>query len=380
MRRWYGVLFILLAAAGCTSMAPVDSFESASGTESLATDEARLWYDADRFDEQLVNAGAIYPDEALQTYLQQVLDGLYPDFKGAMRIRPFYSEEPNAFVLPNGSVYFDIGLLARVDNEAQLAAIIGHEGAHFVGRHSLKSIRTAKQHMSAVMIFEATTGVPVVGRVLAFSSMMGYSRDLEREADAIGFERLARAGYDVREAKVPFERLAREAAVMDYDHPVFFSSHPRMTERAENFRRMEASESAAGVTNRDLYQARTYRAVGDALSADLGARNARVIIFLLEQEGLLEGYPPEYRHFLAEAYRLRGREGDLARAEAEYLKTMSTCPTHAPPHGALGLIRMKQGRDAEACELFARYLSLDPEAPDKAYIESYLARLQEERP
>jgi predicted Zn-dependent protease len=210
--------------------------------------------------------------------------------------------------------------------------------------------------------------------------MMGYSRELEREADAIGFERMAQAGYAVREAKMPFERLAREAAVMDYDQPVFFASHPAMAERVESFRRMEAAEPPGGSTNRDAYQARAQRAVGDALAADLGAHNAAVVIFLLETEGLLAAYPPEYRYYLAEAYRIRGGEGDETRAEAEYLATLTACPAHAPSHGALGLVRMKQGRYAEACALFDRYLALDPQAPDKAYIESYLGRLREEQP
>ena len=372
-------VLVAVAAAVVGCAAPdVRSFDSTEATHALDIDEERIWYDSNSFDEQLANVGAVYADPNLQAYLQAVVDRLFPEFDGAMRIHPFNSAEPNAFVLPNGSIYFDIGLLARLDNEAQLAAIIGHEGAHFVERHSLTSVRTAKRTMNAAMIFQATTGVPIVGQAIAYSSMMGYSRDLEREADELGFRRMAAAGYDVTEAARPFERLAREARVLDYDTPVFFSSHPRMEERVSSFRTLEAGHDRGGIVAEDLYRARTEPAARDAVVANLERRRPKVVIFLLEGEGLLDRYPPDYRYYLGEAYRLRDDPGDRTRAETEYATVVTTCPDFAPSYRALGKIRMSQGRDAEACGLFDRYLKLAPEAPDRAYVEHYLSRLRKE--
>jgi predicted Zn-dependent protease len=363
---------------GCAPVGGVRPFQPGEGTVALQADENRLWYESDEFDEQLANAGAVYPDEQLQVYLQQIVDRLFPEFKGTMPIHPFYSSEPNAFALPNGSIYFDIGLLARLDNEAQLAAIIGHEGSHFVGRHSLRSLRSAKQSMNAVIVFQTLTGIPVVGEVVAYSSMMGYSRALEREADAGGFQRMRAAGYEVTEAKKPFQRLAREAEVMDYRTPVFFSSHPQMAGRVSSFEEMEVGVPATGRINEDAFRARAEPAIQASLVTDLERREPKVVIFLLEDEGLLGRSPPEYRYYLAEAYRFRGEPGDAERAEDEYQATLDCCPGFAPPHEALGIIRMKQGRNEEACDHFTRYLELAPEAQDRAYIERYLARLKEE--
>ncbi len=378
--RQLALAAVLTAASvvGCASVGDVRPFPSSAGAGTLDPDEKRLWYDSEEFDEQLANAGAIYPDEDLRNYLQGIVDRLFPEFKGAMPIYPFYSSEPNAFALPNGSIYFDIGLLARLDNEAQLAAIIGHEGSHFVDRHSLRSMRSAKQSMNAVMVFETLTGIPLVGRVVAYSSMMGYSRDLEREADAGGFQRMQSAGYAVAEAKKPFERLAREAAAMEYDSPVFFSSHPQMAERVKNFEEMEKGAPSAGEINADVYRALAQPAVQSALATDLERREPKVVIFLLEDEGLLGTSPPEFRFYLAEAYRLRGKPGDAERAEQEYMATLESCPEFAPPHEALGIIRMKQGRNQEAGQLFTRYLELSPQAQDRVYIERYLIRLKEQ--
>ena len=370
----------LAAISGCASIGGLESFESDDATVRLESDEQRIWYDANQFDRQLANSRAVYDDPALQDYLQSVTDRLFPEFVDTLRIYPFRGFQPNAFVLPNGSIYFDVGLLTRLDNEAQLAAIIGHEGAHFMERHSLKSLRVAKQNMNAALVFETVTGVPVVGRVLAYSSMMGYSREFEREADLLGYERMAAAGYDVREAVQPFARLASEAAALDYNVPIFFSSHPKMSERVASFRGLSVDAPEGGERNGDEYLTRTRRAAGDTLEAYLERREPEVVIFLLQDEGLLNRFPTRFQYYLAEAYRLRGQPGDDARAEAAYRATLDTCPDHAPTYRAMGLLRMREGQGPAACDYLTRYLELAPEAPDRAYVELYLSRLREDTP
>jgi predicted Zn-dependent protease len=371
---------LLAAISGCASIGDLQSFESDDATVRLESDEQRIWYDANRFDRQLANSRAVYDDPALQAYLQSVTDRLFPEFADTLRIYPFRGFQPNAFVLPNGSIYFDVGLLTRLDNEAQLAAIIGHEGAHFMERHSLKSLRVAKQNMNAAIVFQTVTGVPVVGQALAYSSMMGYSRDFEREADLLGYERMASAGYDVREAMRPFERLASEAAALNYSVPIFFSSHPRMSERVASFRSLSLDAPAGGERNGADYLARTRRAAGDTLEAYLERREPEVVVFLLEREGLLQRFPESFQYYLAEAYRLRGQPGDDVRAEQAYRATLDTCPEHAPTYRAMGLLRMREGQRTAACDYLTRYLELAPDAPDRAYVELYLSRLREDTP
>ena len=366
--------------SGCASIGDLQSFESDDATVRLESDEERIWYDANRFDRQLANSRAVYDDPPLQDYLQSVTDRLFPEFVGTLRIYPFRGFQPNAFVLPNGSIYFDVGLLTRLDNEAQLAAIIGHEGAHFMERHSLKSLRVTKRNMNAALVFQTVMGVPVVGQALAYSSMMGYSREFEREADLLGYERMASAGYDVREAVRPFERLASEAAALNYTVPIFFSSHPRMSERVASFRALSLGAPEGGERNGDEYLARTRMAAGDTLEAYLERREPEAVIFLLESEGLLQRFPESFQFYLAEAYRLRGQPGDDARAEEAYRATLHTCPEHAPTHRAMGLLRMREGQRTAACDYLTRYLELDPDAPDRDYVELYLSRLREDTP
>ena len=89
-------------------------------------------------------SGQRYEDRRATAYLQGVMDRLYPEFKGKIHVHLYDFTQLNAFALPNGSVYFNIGLLARIGNEAQLAAVLGHEAAHFVEKHSFRERVSAK--------------------------------------------------------------------------------------------------------------------------------------------------------------------------------------------------------------------------------------------
>jgi hypothetical protein len=116
------------------------------------------------------------------------MDRLYPEFKGKIQVHLYDSTQLNAFALPNGSVYFNIGLLARIANEAQLAAVLGHEAAHFIEKHSFRE-RVSAKNASAF----AVSGIPFAS-LAAVSSISGFSRDLEREADMKGYARLVKGG------------------------------------------------------------------------------------------------------------------------------------------------------------------------------------------
>ena len=89
-------------------------------------------------------------------------------------------------------------------------------------------------------------GGQFLGDLMAASSMYGYSRELEREADAEGFQRLQAAGYDVSQAPVTFEYLLVEVEALDIDEPYFFSTHPGLRERIDSFRELVKQHGSAG--------------------------------------------------------------------------------------------------------------------------------------
>lgn len=229
----------LVVLLGCALAMPVHAggvvpWANTAETHQRPADEKSLWQEADEFDRALARAGKVNADPVLTAYLQGIMDRLYPEFKDRFSVRPLDGPHINAFALPNGSVYVNAGLIARFENEAQFATVLAHEGAHFTHRHSLQQAERVR-NAAAFALVAGMLGVPLVGDLVAPSSMFGFSREHEREADAIDYQRLTAAGYAPREAIRTFEHLQGEIKAADLKEPFFFASHPRLQERIDSF-------------------------------------------------------------------------------------------------------------------------------------------------
>lgn len=134
MRHILLALAILLLTACETT--PIRPMQGHADTRNLTPEEHRLWHSAAELDEQLEKADSLNEDEELRAYLQTVLHKLYPEYDGAITVRVVDSPSLNAFALPNGSIYINTGMLSRLENEAQLATVMAHEGVHFTNKHS----------------------------------------------------------------------------------------------------------------------------------------------------------------------------------------------------------------------------------------------------
>ena len=323
----------------------------------------------------LQRANELYPETSVNAYLQRIMDRLYPEFDGRIRVQAVKSPVLNAFALPNGSIYVHVGLIARMDNEAQLATVLAHEGAHFIQKHGLLQQRNLKS--STVFAASlAVVGIPIMPELLAASSIYGYSRDLERDADKVGFERLVRAGYAPQEAAKTFEHLAAEVEALDVDEPFFFSSHPKLAERIESYNALAAS-STGGVLNQEDYIKRTNKVRLDSLEADLSMGRNESVILALSTLDNPEAYPSYIDYYLGEAYRRRAGDDDATRAAAAFEKAIIAAPKFAPSYRGLGVLAMKEERWMDAKNRFKTYLALAPQAGDRAYVEQYVTMINE---
>ena len=142
---------------------------------------------------------------------------------------------PNAFALANGTVVLYSGMLMMLENEAQLAAVLGHEIAHAVQEHTYRQSQYHKKALMALRI-GAAVGAAYGGRAVADLANLteaairnGYSRSLENQADRIGTEYMLAAGYDPREAA----RVWKVMALKSGDHATnfFWSTHDNHTTR-----------------------------------------------------------------------------------------------------------------------------------------------------
>jgi len=345
-------------------------------TQHLTAEEQRVWYTARELDEQMEKADYLYENAALQSYIQGVMQKLYPEYAGTLNVRVVDSPSLNAFALPNGSIYINTGLLARLDNEAQMATVLAHEGVHFTHKHSLQQRRNIKSSTAFSTTFGMVTGIPMIGDLMGASSIYGFSKDLEREADAEGFQRLQAAGYDVTQAPVTFEFLMAEVEALDIDEPYFFSTHPGLQERIDNFRELVKQHgTVGGYRGVEAYQAHI-DSLRERLLADyLELGQYQSVLLILTEKDAFTRYPPSAWYYLGEAYRLRDDEGDADLAVKAYQTAVDQVPAFAPPYRALGLYSMKTGQTAQAVSCFNRYLELAPEAPDRAYIEMYRSQM-----
>ena len=137
----------------------------------------------------------------------------------------------NAFAIPGGYVYFTRGILAYLNSEAELAGVMGHELGPVTARHSVTQM--TRSQVAQIGLGAASILSPTIGKFGdAAGSGLGlwflkFSRDDERQADQLGVEYAARAGYDPREASNFFDVLRRLSETSDRDTmPGWLSSHP----------------------------------------------------------------------------------------------------------------------------------------------------------
>lgn len=368
-------LLVISLLAACAST-DVEPFADTSDSGKREGNEALLWDQSRELDLALASSGVLYEDEALRAYVQGVIDRLFPEFAGAMPARVLESPVANAFTMPAGYIYVHAGLLSLLNNEAQLATVLAHEGTHFTHRHGTRTRAKAENAMTLVNVL-SVAGLGLFAGPLAVSSVTGYSRDLEREADRLGFERLVAAGYAPGEAVKAFQRLLARSKALDEESPLFFASHPKLEERIESFEELEKTAARSGESGAEAYRERTAAIHRFALEADLQQRNfAGVLsVLALEDEGRLA---PEYAaYYRGEALRQRAGEGDAAAARAAFEEALQRSPDFAWAHRSLGRVCLKLD-DAECARThLARYLELAPNAPDRTYVAQELEGIPE---
>lgn len=141
----------------------------------------------------------------------------------------FVDDSPNAFVLPGGRVGVTTGMLALVQNDDQLAAVLGHEVAHVTARHAAERYSQTALAQAGIGIAQGVAGDygRTVGALGSIGAQVGvllpFSRQHELEADRLGLDYMARAGYRPSQA-VALWRLM--AAQRQGSRPEFASTHP----------------------------------------------------------------------------------------------------------------------------------------------------------
>jgi predicted Zn-dependent protease len=243
----------LLGAAAIAGVVAACAINPVSGEKEFVLMSEEQEIDLGRKnDPQIRREYGVYPDARLQAYVQRVGEKLavHSHRPGLVyRFTVLDSSQVNAFALPGGYIYITRGILAYLNSEAELAAVLGHELGHVTARHSVRQYSAAMAAGVGASILGAV--VPELGSqvgrqlldIIGNTLLSGYGREHELESDRLGAEYLARAGYDpdamigvvgILKNQEEFEKARAKAEAREprIYHGVF-ASHPSADRRLQ---------------------------------------------------------------------------------------------------------------------------------------------------
>lgn len=273
LQRWVasGLALLLTAATSGISAAPLHSAAQAGPSSSTSlpalgddgalplSEERRI---GDRIARNIYRDPDYLDDPALQAYLQRIWQPLLAAAQARGEVSPELAQRfawqlllardrsVNAFALPGGYLGVHLGLIATVANADELASVLAHELSHVSQRHIARLLtqqeRTAPLMMAALVLGALAAsqsknadlaGAAIAsGQAVALQSQLNFSRDMEREADRVGFGVLSEAGFERNGFVTMFDKLQQAARLNDDGSFAYLRSHPLTTERMADMR------------------------------------------------------------------------------------------------------------------------------------------------
>ena len=220
------------------------------------------------YDKEVVASIGLYPDPALQTYIQELGTRLAATSERKnlpWTFRVVDDPAVNAFAVPGGYVYVTRGILSHLNSEAELAGVVGHEIGHVTARHTASQM--SKQQLAGLGLVVGSIASPAIERYAGVASQalgilfLKFGRDDENQADELGLRYMGRANYDPREMPPIFKMLS---AVSQQESggrlPEWLSTHPDPGNRLQHINamisRLPSQDFAGTIVNRDSYERR----------------------------------------------------------------------------------------------------------------------------
>lgn len=353
-------------------------------------EEQRIWAVGKAHQEKVRKTGEVINDSQMEADLEALAARLMGDMVETigLEVNVLIFKDPtvNAWVYPDGTIAVQTGLLAELRNEAQLAAILGHEISHFLNRHAYIQIKS-KQTQSVIgkglgllataVVASKTgavnTGLMDAGQIWTDLVTSGYSRKLEHRADVQGLELLVAAGYDPNQALPAFEALR----IKDDDQVnvgKIWSSHPDIDSRLKNLKKRikKIKSPPSFIPSEQAY----VKAYGKAMLIDVQLdvqrkRYQRALATLQRYTDVMNN--PEGHYLMGEVYRKQSPEGpDYSPRTTAYQRAITADKNFALAHKELGMAYRQQGQNTQAATALGTYLELAPDAADAPIIQWYL--------
>jgi len=273
-RGFVAILCIALGLSGApqaqtlppTGSAPLGQLPNlGDGSEMTSSAERRM---GDRIAREIYRDPDYIDDPLLMEYVQ----GIWQPLLAAARLRGELTPElderfaweimmgkdrsVNAFALPGGYFGLHLGLMAVVTSRDELASVLGHELSHVTQRHISRIISKQGAQtpwligamilgmLAAAKSTETANALIVGGQAVAAQTQLNFSRDMEREADRIGFGVMTQAGFEPQGFVTMFDKLAQASRHNDSGSFPYLRSHPLTTERIADMQARVPSRGA----------------------------------------------------------------------------------------------------------------------------------------
>ncbi len=377
MKRLLALTPLLIAAA---QPAPV----TGPTYQPQDADERGLWMQVDEYERQFRTSNFVMRDPALNAYVRRVFCKTVGAAECApVRIYVVRTPYFNASMAPNGMMQIWSGLFLRCRNEAQLAAVLGHEYTHYRARHSVRQFREVKNKTNALAWLSM---IPLGGYAVAagfsavqlgvIGSIYANSREMERDADAGSLPMLVGAGYDPHAAariwaqiRAEDEATAAERKRRRRQEGGMFATHPTSVQRqaeldAQAERLATPAATALGTAE---YRAALAPFWADFIDDQIKLNDFGATDLLLGQ--LADGdWTGDLLYARGELYRSRGKEGDFTRAADSYRQATAKDGAPVETWRGLGLALLRAGEADAGRAALKTYLERAPEAKDRGLI------------
>ncbi len=300
---------------------------------------------------------------------------------------------PNAWALPGGKIAVNRGLLYALNNESELAAVLGHEIVHAAARHGAKAQERGTMMQIGMTAMQAGAAIGGIDPGLASLALGGastglqmvqmkYGRDQELEADHYGMKYMKLAGYDVTGAVTLQETFVRLFDSGDKKNQGWidgmFATHPPSQERVDRNKKTAAELGTGGEVGKDAYMAATQKLrdmkpAYDKYDQAMAAAQKKDFATAKSLAGEAAKAVPNEGSFQVLLGQVALAEKQPKEAAAHYEKAMQLNPNYFGSYLGAGIAQSQLGNKQKAEQYLAQSAQLLPTAP-AAYFLGNLAR------
>ena len=351
-------LFLLCLIAACSGdYKPLD--KSDTNDYGKSEDEQELFKRSEAMLAEMKSKGLIIENGPIYDYVTHLGASLLPPQMAKSASIKFFIVRDfkiNAFAMANGYVFVNLGMVARLENQLQLAQIMAHESGHVIKRHvfaSYESNTTAAQFAQVTDLALLGTGV---GYLPYTASIMSHSRDKEFEADEYSAEVLSRMGYELTKSDRLFEVL-NEANKDDELEGSIWSDHPADKERAAHLQEYITENNLllnkGGLIGEKEYAPIKKEAIIENVDLQLINKQYQPAADLLEAEIKLDGNNTILYTLLGDTYR---DSKDFDKSLAAYNRAISINPKYSQAWLGRGIDYYNAGKKTESLADLNHYL------------------------